>query len=1027
MFLRKPGGLIPGISIALGFSAGVAQAADHFQMLPSDTEPFVIAPFQMLESDIAAATANTIYNGNSSAGSASLETGPNEAIIFRDNATASSASIVNNGGQTHFEDNSTAQAASLTANEQGYVRFSGSAIGADSRIVINEGGRVDFDGNAQAGSAFITDNGYLRFSGNASADNAEITVNEDGVLAFRESSGAGIARIANNGLTGFFDSSTLAGSIITNNGGATVYFADDANAGTTSFIGNSGTVVFADRSTLGTGAITNNATGILRFEDMSSAGAGFISSGGGVVFTDRSSAASARIIGNVGGLILFRDDSTAAGASISGDADLRFSGRATAGSASIGMGPGTTLSFIEDADGASARVQLDSGSVMDIAAANGSIGVGSISGAGRIALGANTLAFGDATPLVDFAGNIADAGLGGGLVKRGSGTVNLSGRSTYTGATRVQAGRLEAGADNVFAPRSAFTVGPGAALALAGFDQEIGSLAGSGLVDLSAGSQLTTGGNGRSTTFAGSLAGSGGLTKIGAGEFALTGASSYSGDTIVSQGRLRVDGDVSASSVTVDRGATLLGTGRVGTAQVAGTLLGEANGGTLTIAGDLTLSNSATTALAISGVQSGRFSVAGTASLAGAFSVLPSASVIPNRQYVFLTGGLVTGSYTSIRSNFAFLDPVLTYGPTFAAFELERNAVPFSGVGQTPNQRAAATAIEALGAGNAVYDAVLPLSTDAARAGFDNLSGEGHAVALLGASTTQGMIRRAVFDQTANDTRAHVWGIAQGAISDLSSDGNGADASFDTISFIGGTDLISGGDLQAGLFGYLGYTDLSLGARATDGNMQYGGAGIYGGWNISRWRLRGVAALAYNTYDLERHISAGTLSGITHSDYDGWTASAAAEVGYNIEVGNLGLEPYLGLDYGYSRTDGFAENGAGAANLSSDGSSYSRLDWELGVRATASYRLQNGVLLQPGIGLAYVRNLSGDTATSTQAFAGGENFTVSAARPGRDSAAIDFRINIAFTNSIEGDISYRGFLSENEYNQLFGAGFRIAF
>ena len=60
----------------------------------------------------------------------------------------------------------------------------------------------------------------------------------------------------------------------------------------------------------------------------------------------------------------------------------------------------------------------------------------------------------------------------------------LSGISSYLGATAVNAGTLQAGAANAFAPLSAFTVAGGATLDLAGFNQTIGSLAGAGNVTL---------------------------------------------------------------------------------------------------------------------------------------------------------------------------------------------------------------------------------------------------------------------------------------------------------------------------------------------------------------------------------------------------------------------------------------------------------------------------------------------------------------------------------------------------------------
>src|SRR5262249_57687590 len=65
----------------------------------------------------------------------------------------------------------------------------------------------------------------------------------------------------------------------------------------------------------------------------------------------------------------------------------------------------------------------------------------------------------------------------GTFTKLGIGTLTLSGASSYSGATAVNAGTLQAGAANAFAPGSAFTVASGATLDLKGFNQSIGSLA----------------------------------------------------------------------------------------------------------------------------------------------------------------------------------------------------------------------------------------------------------------------------------------------------------------------------------------------------------------------------------------------------------------------------------------------------------------------------------------------------------------------------------------------------------------------
>jgi hypothetical protein len=83
------------------------------------------------------------------------------------------------------------------------------------------------------------------------------------------------------------------------------------------------------------------------------------------------------------------------------------------------------------------------------------------------------------------------------------------------GGTLVLSGTLQAGATNAFSSSSAFTIASGTTLGLHSFNRTIGSLAGAGSVTLGS-ATLTTGNDNMSTTFSGTISGTGGLTKIGA-------------------------------------------------------------------------------------------------------------------------------------------------------------------------------------------------------------------------------------------------------------------------------------------------------------------------------------------------------------------------------------------------------------------------------------------------------------------------------------------------------------------------------
>lgn len=1001
--------------------------AGPFEMLPSDTSASTAsapAPFAMRAADI-----ETVYDGSSSAGSASLSTSDGEAVVFRDSATASSAETVNNGGETRFEDMSTAASSALTANESGRIRFQDSATAADARIVVNEGGSAGFSDTATAGSAFITSNGDTRFSGSSSADNAQITVNGTGTLVLEDSAAGGIARIANSGLTLLRDDASLGGALVTNNRTGTLTFEDRASGGSTAFIANSGGVTFNDTSTLGSAALTNNRTGSVLFTDRASAGDGFVSNSGAMVFAGFSTAARAEIVGNLGGTLLFQDRSSAGSAEISGAAEIAFTDRATAARAVISMAPGSTISFADRADGGRASLQLDNGAALDISAASGTVGLGTVSGAGSVYLGGRVLAVGDDTPLVNFDGTIADGGAaggsGGGLVKRGTGTLNLSGRSTYTGETGVTAGVLEAGRANAFAARSDFTIGRNATLALADFDQTIGSLAGSGTVDLVS-ATLTTG-NSTSTSFSGIITGMGGLTKTGSGTMRLTGVSDYSGLTRVSDGVLAVDGSIAASDVLVSGSATLTGTGIVGSATVSGALLAS-TAGTFSVAGDLTLNPSGTLALELAGGRSGLVAVGGDVFINGSLDLRTGSGVAPGDTVFLTSAGSISGSFDTIRSSYAFLDPSVIYGDSTLTLRLERNAVGFFEVAASRNQRATARAVEALGDGNVLHDEVLLLDAAQARAGFDSLSGEIHADALDAAGLLATGQRRSVLARLRDeDAPAGLWGDAAYLRIDRQGDGNAAALRLAGRVFAGGLDAAPSPDLRLGLAGFQTRADLSNAARRSSGDIESIGLTAYARWQAGPWRVRGGAQAARLDTSLSRDIAVGTLRETARSDYGGWSAGAFGELDYATMFNGFDVEPYLGLSWQTARRNGFSETGAGDTNLSGGSASLSRSDAEIGLRISRAWQLDGGVTLRPALELAYGRRLAGDAAASPHSFAGGMPFTIYGVGGSENAGSVEARLDVDFGSSLEAALFYRGDFTERDRSHSVGAGLRVGF
>jgi autotransporter-associated beta strand protein len=176
---------------------------------------------------------------------------------------------------------------------------------------------------------------------------------------------------------------------------------------------------------------------------------------------------------------------------------------------------------------------------------------------------------------------------GGGLLKIGTGTLTLAGAGTYA-ATNLLEGVLRAGGAQVFGA-GPMTIAGGATLDLAGFAQSIGTIAGTGRIELG-GATLTTGADNASSVFGGVISGSGRLVKAGTGTLFLTGANEYTGGTRVEDGTLAGD-STSLQGDVENHGVVVFEQGADGTfaGSMSGTgLLAKSGAGTLTLLGTLT-------------------------------------------------------------------------------------------------------------------------------------------------------------------------------------------------------------------------------------------------------------------------------------------------------------------------------------------------------------------------------------------------------------------------------------------------------
>jgi autotransporter-associated beta strand protein len=239
--------------------------------------------------------------------------------------------------------------------------------------------------------------------------------------------------------------------------------------------------------------------------------------------------------------------------------------------------------------------------------------------------------------------------------------ITFTGTNTYNGPTYIlngttlnanSAGALPGTTDLVMD-----NTGSGSSVLNLGANQSIGSISGNTSSAINLSSYSLTTNSASSTTFAGAISGSGGLTKAGAGTLTLSGANTYNGSTAITAGTLSLGsggaaGGLGSGNISISSGAALVAN-RSDDLTLANAISG---------AGDILQSGSGNTTL--SGVNTNTGAVRATAgqlNLSGANALSSSISALEvNNATLSLADGtarttsLTTASLSANSATFVF-------------------------------------------------------------------------------------------------------------------------------------------------------------------------------------------------------------------------------------------------------------------------------------------------------------------------------------------------------------------------------------
>jgi fibronectin-binding autotransporter adhesin len=708
------------------------------------------------------------------------------------------------------------------------------------------------------------------------------------------------------------------GSIVANLGSGTVSVT--AN---TSLVGRSAATVVAVSSgtlTLGSAArfsaspaVTGSAgTAILLSGSEtfgSLAGAGSLVIGGGTLTTggNHTTTIWSGVISGAGGLT----KSGSGGFTLSGANSYGGTTRVTSGTLTLGNPSAISGSTAIVVAGGVFNLASFSGSVPSVTITGGTLaGSGTLTTAGTYALG----------------GGSVTANLGTGLI-RSTGRPTLAGLAS-TGTVSIASGTLTLASAGRFTASPAVSMSTNTGLLLGG-SETIGSLAGTGTVNLGGGT-LTTGGSGSSTTFSGTIGGTGGLAKVGSGTFTLSGTSVYSGATNVTGGRLalgRSDALPNSTAVTVTNAGLTLGTfrdtvaslttGNTGTSTLAFTVASGSSGG-LTTTGNVAF-GSGSNVLAFTNVSTGTLGRYDILTYGGTLSGSYGVTGIAGTNYTLQSGGTSNASiflqrkaqFGAITSTFAGTNAIIAGGTAAFTFTV-RNATPTGGANLTVASVTSGSGI--VGSVDVSGVNVVPGGTSAPVSGFSFTStGTGNRTATFTLTNTNavtatatGTVSVAVYASALPAFTSSTIALAPlhvGYAAPVTATGSAANAAGFRVN-------LGGSGTTSGLFSLSGLAGVAAGATGTvTGSLAPGqGVGAFSQPVTYRFSdsstLSGASAnVGTGTYTFIGQVYTGTSTWTrTTSGTHSWgTLTGTGAGAFGLNWGTNQGSP--GLDAAFTRTD----------------------------------------------------------------------------------------------------------------------------
>lgn len=557
---------------------------------------------------------------------------------------------------------------------------------------------------------------------------------------------------------------------------------------------------------------------------------------------------------------------------------------------------------------------------------------------------------------------------------------------------------------------------------------------------------------GYSSTWSNDISGPGGMSKTGFGVLRLTGKNTYTGNTTVLGGILRVDGSINSSSLLVGRGATLSGTGSVGNTQIYGTISPGNSVGTLTVTGDYKQMAGSTYLVEFKDeFKSDALRIKGSAFIeeGATLKIEPLDGLNLDFKYnIMYVSGALTGGFNKIETDFVFLNENVSN--TLNAhgaleFDVTRNDVKMASYAQSGNQAAVAQAIDTQPSGSEPSDTLIVVSDASVLPElYQNLSGEIYAnnqaviinnVRLLN-QAINARIQDSWLPASTTSLKQHLsrvnddtmgWAQFYGNRERLAGNQNAQSVSANGVGMLFGLDHAVTSSLRLG--GAFGFNELSTNGQSSQASTQGYHLALYGSAQINVLRLSG--GLSQSWYGMKANRSLPYSFAVDRTSQATGTLPGSAtqffiDVGLPISLASQHeLQPFLNVSQTWLRMGSFSETGSPLA-LNGAASNASTAFSTLGLRWKKSWEVREAQWQVTAMA-GWQRGWGDLSPSASLAFSTGNAFTVYSAPIARNAIALEFGIGANLNPSSRLMFVYAGTFGSGNSAQSLQAQLRWTF